>query len=190
MRLLDVALTTTCCTLVLLWWYAIHPQWFRDCPGPVLKPSPRPEPWCVSFNKKLNKEVAIADAGKVSLIAAGASAMLHGCPEVPLAQQHLNVCCHAVFALSWQCGQLQWLCARPEQWCGCKVRSNVLSRGTSLYSMVTALQRHGEGQIWAAPAPDALASQPSSIDTLAPSTTLKCWQWEVTSTPPWDLICA
>ena len=49
--------------------------------------------------------------------------------------------------------------------------------------MVTASQRHGEEQIWVALAPDALACQPSSIDILALSTTLKCWQWEVTSTP-------
>ena len=116
MRLLDIALTTTCCTLVLLWWYAIHPQWFKDCPGPVLKPSPRPEPWCVSFNKKLKKEVARADAGKVSLIAAGASAMLCGCPET---LWHSNASsrdgCHAALALSWQCGYLQQLCGRHER---------------------------------------------------------------------------
>ena len=66
MKQVSVASTCIWCTLVLLWWYAIHPQWFRDCPGPILKPSPRPEPWCVSYNKKLNKEVAKADANKVS----------------------------------------------------------------------------------------------------------------------------
>ena len=65
MTVVRVASTCIWCTLTLLWWYAIHPQWFRDCPGPVLKPAPRPEPWCVSYNKKLNKEVAKADANKV-----------------------------------------------------------------------------------------------------------------------------
>ena len=67
MKLLSAASTCFWCTLVLLWWYAIHPQWFKDCPGPILKPAPRPESWCVSYNKKLNKEVALADANKVSL---------------------------------------------------------------------------------------------------------------------------
>ncbi|CAL5221183.1 g3329 [Coccomyxa viridis] len=38
--------------------------WVEGGFGPVLKPSPRPEPWCVSYNKKLNKEVAKADANK------------------------------------------------------------------------------------------------------------------------------
>ena len=31
-------------------------------------PSPRPEPWCVAFNKKLSMEVAHADAGQVLIL--------------------------------------------------------------------------------------------------------------------------
>jgi hypothetical protein len=57
-------------TLVLLWWCSTHTvQFCRStglciCPGPVLKPSPRAEPWCQSFNRKLAQEVGDNDAGQ------------------------------------------------------------------------------------------------------------------------------
>lgn len=57
--------------LVVTWYCVTHTEKFCrrtglcDCPGPVLVPSPRLEPWCVAFNKKLFKEVAKADAGQV-----------------------------------------------------------------------------------------------------------------------------
>lgn len=36
-----------------------------DCPGPVLEPCDREEPWNRKFSQKLDKEVASKDAGKV-----------------------------------------------------------------------------------------------------------------------------
>jgi hypothetical protein len=68
-------LWTACWTfLVISWWCVTHTQLFCrntglcTCPGPVLKPSARPEPWCVSFNKKLVQEVKEADAEEVTPI--------------------------------------------------------------------------------------------------------------------------
>lgn len=38
------------------------------CPGPVLKPDERQEPWNKKFSKKLNEEVAVKDANKVQCL--------------------------------------------------------------------------------------------------------------------------
>ena len=38
------------------------------CPGPVLKPSERQEPWNKKFAKKLAEEVAVKDAQKVQCL--------------------------------------------------------------------------------------------------------------------------
>lgn len=63
--------TTLWATLVLLWWAATHPRYICmstglcACPGPVLRPAPRPEPWCQAYNRKLVKEVAENDAADV-----------------------------------------------------------------------------------------------------------------------------
>ena len=63
--------TTLWITLVLVWWGVTHTQYICmstglcDCPGPVLKPAPRLEPWCQAYNRKLVKEVAENDAAEV-----------------------------------------------------------------------------------------------------------------------------
>lgn len=63
--------TTLWATLVVLWWAATHTQYICrstglcDCPGPVLRPAPRPEPWCQAYNQRLAKEVAANDAAEV-----------------------------------------------------------------------------------------------------------------------------
>ena len=94
------AYITLWATLVLLWWASTHTLQFCrstglcDCPGPVLKPSPRPEPWCQSFNRKLAQEVAQNDAGKAS----GAIALLHATRIARMCCAARWLQCHATYA--------------------------------------------------------------------------------------------
>ena len=95
--------TTLWATLVLLWWAATHPRYICmstglcACPGPVLRPAPRPEPWCQAYNRKLVREVAENDAAEVGAPLLRAMPLCVGdldpcrwCPYL-----HLSACMHA-----------------------------------------------------------------------------------------------